>query len=159
MNTFTVSFFGHRRLESFSYMEQELEKLISKLLQEKEYVEFLVGRDGEFDQLASSVIRRCKRTVRSDNSSHVLVLPYATAELRNNQASFEKYYDQIEVCAKSAKSHFKAAHQIRNRSMIDRSELVIFGVERMHGGAYEAMLYAIEKEVSWKNVGNKQQDG
>ena len=45
-----------------------------------EYIEFLVGRDGEFDQLVSSTIRRCKRTIRDDNSSLVLVLPYMTAE-------------------------------------------------------------------------------
>ena len=44
----------------------------------KEYVEFLVGRDGEVDQLVSSTVRRCKRTVRDDNSALVLVLPYAT---------------------------------------------------------------------------------
>ena len=45
--------------------------LIRKLLKEKEYVEFLIGRDGEFDQIVSSTIRRCKRTVRGDNSNHV----------------------------------------------------------------------------------------
>ena len=59
--TFTVSFFGHRVIEDPLRIEQNLESLIGRLITEHEYVEFLVGRDGEFDQLVSSVIRRCKR--------------------------------------------------------------------------------------------------
>ena len=46
---------------------------------EKEYVEFLVGRNGEFDLLAASVIHRCKRTIRGDNSAMVWVMPYLPA--------------------------------------------------------------------------------
>ena len=61
MITFTVSFFGHRVIEDPLRIEQNLESLIGRLITEHEYVEFLVGRDGEFDQLVSSVIRRCKR--------------------------------------------------------------------------------------------------
>ena len=49
--------------------------VIKELLISQEYVEFLVGRDGEFDQLVASTVRRCKRTVRDDNSALVLVLP------------------------------------------------------------------------------------
>lgn len=72
MNTYTVSFFGHRMIEDSLMIEHCLEIFIRKLLREKEYVEFLVGRDGEFDQLVSSVIRRCKRNVRDDNSTHLV---------------------------------------------------------------------------------------
>lgn len=61
MNTYTVSFFGHRQIDNPFQVEQQLEKLISDLLRHKEFVEFLVGRDGEFDQLVSSTVRRCKR--------------------------------------------------------------------------------------------------
>lgn len=49
--------------------------VIKELLISQEYVEFLVGRDGEIDQLVASTVRRCKRTVRDDNSALVLVLP------------------------------------------------------------------------------------
>ena len=80
MNVFTVSFFGHRRLSDSLTTEKELQKTIRDLVRTKEYVEFLVGRDGEFDQLVSSTVRRCKREIRDDNSSLVLVLPYETAE-------------------------------------------------------------------------------
>ncbi len=98
MNLFAVSFFGHREVDDPFVIEQQLEAIVRELLHSKEYVEFLVGRAGEFDQLVSSTIRRCKRTIRDDNSSLVLVLPYMTAEYRNNEQSFHEYYDEIEIC-------------------------------------------------------------
>ena len=77
MNLFAVSFFGHREVDDPFVIEQQLEAIVRELLHSKEYVEFLVGRDGEFDQLVSSTIRRCKRTIRDDNSSLVLVRFYS----------------------------------------------------------------------------------
>ena len=142
MNQYTVSFFGHRQIDNVIEVEQRLESLIRNLLTSKEYVEFLIGRDGEFDQLVASTIRRCKRVVREDNSALVLVLPYITAEYRDNEDSFHYYYDEIEICAESAEKHFKSAHQTRNRAMVDRSDMVIFCVERESGGAYTTMRYA-----------------
>ena len=61
MEVFTVSFFGHRMIDNALEIESRLEQLILTLFREHEYVEFLLGRDGEFDQIVSSVIRRCKR--------------------------------------------------------------------------------------------------
>ena len=142
MKLFAVSFFGHRQVDDPFLIERQLESIIRELLLTKEYVEFLVGRDGEFDQLVSSTVRRCKRTIRDDNSSLVLVLPYMTAEYRNNEESFHEYYDEIEICLESAEKHFKSAHQVRNRSMVDRSDLVIFCIEHNSGGAYQTMQYA-----------------
>ena len=75
-----------------------MDEQIYTLLQSKEYAEFLVGRDGAFDQLVSSTIRRCKREYLGGNSSHVLLLPYETAEYRNNEKSFQEYYDESHLC-------------------------------------------------------------
>ncbi len=95
MTIHTVSFFGHRFIEKPLLIEQRLETLIRKLLKEKEYIEFLVGRDGEFDQIVSSTIRRSKQEYGGDNSAHVWVLPYLTAEFRDNEESFRQYYDDL----------------------------------------------------------------
>ncbi len=111
-----------------------------------------MGRNGEFDLLVSSTIRKCKRIVRDDNSSLVLVLPYMTAEYRNNRNSFNEYYDEIEVCSESADKYFKSAHQIRNRCMVDRSDMVIFCVEHNFGGAFNTMKYAINKDKNYVNL-------
>ena len=142
LNTFTVSFFGHRIIENALKIEGRLEQLIQALLRDHEYVEFLVGRDGEFDQLVSSAISRCKREYRSDNSAHIWVLPYVTAEFRDNEESFRDYYDEIEVCEAATGCHYKNAHQTRNRAMVDRSDLVVFCIQHTSGGAWQPMKYA-----------------
>ena len=83
MDLFTVSSFGHRIVPEFREAEERVESLIHTLLLEKEYVEFLVGRNGDFDQIVSSAVKRQQRRVRDDNSALILVLPYPTAELRD----------------------------------------------------------------------------
>ena len=152
MNTFTLSFFGHRVIEDPLRIEQRLEPQIRKLLKEKEYVEFLVGRDGEFDQIVSSTIRRCKRTVRDDNSAHVWVLPYPTADFRDNEEAYRDYYDEIEVCGTSAGGHFKGAYQTRNREMVDRADLIVFCIQHESGGAWQTMKYAKKQNIPYINL-------
>ena len=158
MQTLTVSFFGHRRIENALEIENRLEQLIRTLLRDHEYIEFLVGRDGEFDQIVSSTIRRCKREYRSDNSAHIWVLPYLTAEFRDNEESFRDYYDEIEVCEAAAGSHYKNAHQTRNRAMVDRSDLVVFCIQRERGGAWQTMKYAKKRGVPCINLNDQMEE-
>lgn len=155
MIVFTVSFFGHRILENPLEVEQQLETLIHKLLKEKEYVEFLVGRDGEFDRLVSSAIRRCQREYRSDNSAHVWVMPYLTAEFWNNEASFRAYYDEITVCEDAAGGHYKNADRTRNRAMVDRSDLGVFCIQHESGGAWQTLQYAQKQGKGYINLRGK----
>ena len=155
MNTYTVSFFGHRIIENALGIENRLERLIRTLLREHEYIEFLVGRDGEFDQLVSSTIRRCKRECRSDNSSHIWVLPYVTAEYRDNEESFRDYYDENEVCEAAAGGHYKNAHQTRNRAMVDKSDLVVFCIQHEKGGAWQTMKYAKKQGKNYINLNDQ----
>lgn len=157
MDTFTVSFFGHRYIDNPFPIEKTLDELIGSLLRSKEYVEFLVGRNGDFDQLVSSTIRRCKREIREDNSAHVWVLPYVTADYRDNEEDYWVYYDEIEVFD-SAGKHFKAAFQARNRNMVDRADLVVFCVERNEGGAYQTMRYAIQQGKPYINIADTQEE-
>ena len=153
LNIYTVSFFAHRRINNFRTIESQLEELIINLLREHEYVDFLVGRNGDFDQIVSSTIRRVKRTFRDDNSCHTLVLPYETAEYRDNKESFHNYYDNIEMFGGSD-VHFKAAIQNRNRTMVDRSDLVVFYLERESGGAYRTYQYALKKQKHIIRIGD-----
>lgn len=152
MDIYTVSFFGHRELYDVFETEKRLDKLVRELIYTKEYVEFLVGRNGDFDTLVSSVIRRAIKDNDYGNASHTLVLPYQTAEYMNNSDSFMAYYNEIEICEQSAAAHFKAAIQIRNRAMIDRSDLVVCYVKRNSGGAYKALQYAEKQEKAVINL-------
>lgn len=152
MDIFTVSFFGHRRIYDHDKTENKLTNLLRDLLQNHQYVDFLIGRNGDFDTIVSSVIRKTKRLYRSDNSSHVLVLPYPTAEWQNNLTSFQSFYDEVEICEKSANAHFRSAIQIRNRNMIDRSDLVVFYLKEKSGGAYLSYQYAKKQNKKTINV-------
>lgn len=151
MDTYTVSFFGHRHIDNPLAIDAALDALIGSLLQNKVYVEFLVGRNGDFDQLVSSAIRRCKREIRDNNSAHVWVLPYMTADFRDYEDDYRAYYDEIEICD-SAGGHYKSAFQSRNRHMVDRSDLVVFFVERHEGGAYQTMRYAMQQDKQYVNL-------
>lgn len=153
MNIYTVSFFGHREIDDFLEIEDRLENIICELLQSKVYIRFLVGRNGEFDLLVSSVIRRCvKRYESYDNTSFILILPYMRAEYIDNMESFHEYYDDVEICSESNKAHFKAAIQIRNRNMVDRSNLVVCCIQRKKGGAYTTIKYAEKQNRLVLNV-------
>ena len=80
LDIFTVAFFGHRYIDNPLKVEELLEEQIRRLINEKEYVDFLVGRNGEFDQCVSSTVLRVQKNIRDDNSALVLMLPYPTAE-------------------------------------------------------------------------------
>ena len=73
MKLFTVSFFGHRIVPEFREAEERVEALIHTLLLENEYVEFLVGRNGDFDQIVTSAVKRQQRRVRDDNSALIWI--------------------------------------------------------------------------------------
>ena len=142
MELFTVAFFGHRYIDNMLAVEERLEEIIRSLMRDKEYVDFVVGRNGDFDQYVSSTVLRCKKNYRDDNSSLVLVLPYTSAEYANNQDYYEEYYDDIEVSFEASKAHPKAAIQIRNREMVDRADLIVCYIEQKNGGAYKTIQYA-----------------
>ena len=145
LSVFTVCFFGHRRIEAFRLAETRTKALVRRLILEKEFVEFLVGQDGAYDQIVSSAIRQAKRELFAENSTHVCILPYPKAALTQNTQHFTRYYDEIEICETSAAAHPKAAIQIRNRCMVDRSDLCVFFVERQTGGAWKSMCYAVRQ--------------
>lgn len=46
MEIYTVSFFGHRKNTDSIEVEKQVDNLVRELLRTKEYVEFLVGRNG-----------------------------------------------------------------------------------------------------------------
>ena len=156
MEIYTVSFFGHRLVERASEIEVRLEKLLHDLITQKEYVEFLIGRDGEFDLLAASSIRRAVKQYGCGNTTLILVLPYMKAEYRDNELSYLDYYDEVEICSESSDAHYKSAIQLRNRSMVDRSDLVVCCIQHKSGGAYRTMQYAKKQGKQVRNLADCQ---
>lgn len=145
MRIFSVAFFGHRYVDNIIRVEELLEEQIRKLIDENEYVDFLVGRNGDFDQCVSSSVLRVRKNHRDDNSALVLVLPYPTSEYLNNEESFYNYYTNVEISHVASVAHPKSAIQIRNREMVDRAGLIICYIEREKGGAWQTVKYAIKQ--------------
>lgn len=152
MNIYTVSFLGHRCFEITSEIENRLEELLYNLITQKEYVEFLIGRDGDFDILVSTAIRKAIRSYDYGNTHFSLVLPYMKSEYRDNKDDYLEYYDEIEICTESANAHYKSAIQVRNRNMVDRSDLVVCCIQHTSGGAYKTIQYAEKQGKKIVNI-------
>ena len=152
MNTYTVSFFGHREIENSLETEKRLEVIIADILQKNEYVEFLVGREGDFDILVSSVIKRTIDKNGNDKAAMVLVLPYLKSEYVKNEKSFLEYYNEVEICEESSKAYYKSAIQIRNKCMVNRSDLVVYYIRHKNSGAYSTICYAQKQNCRIINV-------
>ncbi len=142
LRIYTVSFFGHRYVEQTAEIERRLDTILHDLIKQKEYVEFLIGRDGDFDLLASAAIKRAIREYGYGNTHFTLVLPYMKAEYRDNEKEYLDYYDEVEICAESANAHPKSAIQVRNRNLVDRSDLIVCCIQRKRGGAFKTVQYA-----------------
>lgn len=155
----TVSFFGHRIIDDYLTAEQKLYELLRIIISRGDReVEFLVGRNGDFDLMTASVVRRLKKELNAENVFLTLVLPYETAELRNNAEAFETYYDSIEISEASADKNFKYAITARNRDMIDRSDMVVVYVKNQSGGAYQSLRYAEKNDKRIINLYNAQNE-
>ena len=61
MDIFRVSFIGHRVVDEYRQVEEELDEVIELLHRKYGFIEFNVGRNGEFDDLATQAVRRFRR--------------------------------------------------------------------------------------------------
>ena len=148
----TVSLFGHRILQNSVATERALFSEINNLLSKEEFVDFLIGRDGDFDLLAASVIRRVIQKTDRENAALTLVLPFPRAEISKNEQAYSSYYDHIEICDAAETAYYKAAFWIRNQDMINRSDLVIVCLEHSGGGTARAANYAKSCKIPVLNL-------
>lgn len=155
---FTVSFFGHRIVDNPMYVEESIENLVHDWIRKKEYVEFLVGRNGDFDLLVASCILRIKKELFDANSSLVWVQPYPNLPYLKHPEDFECYYDEIEIFDFASRVHPKAAFKIRNQAMLDRSDFAVFWVKDEYGGAHEALRYAEKSNINHINLANMKEE-
>ena len=125
-----------------------LSRVIEELIRSKSYVSFLIGRQGEFDEYAASVIKSVRKGLGTESSDISLVLPYVVADIE----FYEKYYDDIIIPDGVEKMYPKQAIRFKNRWMIEKSDLVIVNVERESGGAYDALQYARKLNKSTVNL-------
>ena len=137
--------FGHRVL--LMDVEKPLRDVLERLVAERGVRVFYTGGMGEFDELFARTVRSMKRECPSLRL--VLVAPYLTERLNMDKAFYEALYDEILIPAELEGVHPKAAIGLRNRWMVNRSDIVIAALHRDFGGAADAVRYAesAKKEI------------
>lgn len=151
---YRVAFFGHREVDNMRNLETRLMTVLKRIMGEHTYIEFYIGRNGEFDEIAASVIKRLKKEREMSYNIMILVLPYTVKDIEY----YEDYYDEIMIPESIGKAHYKNAITLRNRWMVDVSDLVIVNVERHSGGAYTAMRYAEKQNKRIINLYELEED-
>ena len=148
---YRVSFIGHRRVDDFCFVEEQLDNLIEDLIRTKEYVEFYVGKNGEFDTMVASAIKRCQKRLGKENNSLILVLPYTVADME----FLEDFYDEIWIPDELHGVHFKNAITKRNEWFVKNSDMLIAYVLRTEGGAATCLKRASSMGISIQNITKK----
>ncbi len=143
MEIYRVAFIGHREIHDGD-LDGELDKILAELLEKHEYVEFYVGRNGEFDIRVASAVKRLKKAFGRANSSLILALPYPMKD----QKYYEEFYDEVIF---PVDTHPKGAITKRNEWLMQNAELLIAYVYK-EGGAMTAMQYAEKRGVPVLNL-------
>ncbi len=155
MNIYTVSFFGHRYIERGTEIEERLDKLLHDLITQKEYVDFLIGWNGNFDLLVSAAIKRAVRSYNYGNTHFTLVLPYMKAEYRDNEKEYLDYLMKSRCVLNRPKRTRSLLPKSAIEAMIDRSDLVVCCIQHKSGGAYRTIQYAEKQGKKIVNLAEK----
>ena len=98
MDIFRVSFIGHRVVDEYRQVEEELDEVIELLHRKYGFIDFNVGRNGEFDDLATQAVRRFRREWE-EWCELTLVEPYPVANLDIIEKSYDIRAEQDEATA------------------------------------------------------------
>ena len=142
MDIYKIALFGHRDFCPTKEIEEKLYSLLNNLIRSKEYLEIYIGRNGEFDVFAASVVKRFQKEVGAERNCLTLILPYTVKDIDY----YEKYYDDIIIPDRVTNAYPKFAITKRNRWMVENCDLLVCFVKHNNGGAYKAMKYAEKLE-------------
>lgn len=137
----TCTFAGHRDMHFFNNRERLMAE-IEKLLQMDNEFLFLNGDRGDFDRIGAGVTWEAKRRHPEKSIKLALVLPYLSKGVNRDKDYYRTLYDEIIIPEEADNAHYKAAIRIRNRWMVDQSDIVFACVSRNYGGAFETVKYA-----------------
>ena len=131
-----VTFCGHREVLLKEDVRLWLYKKVEKLIQAGANT-FALGGNGEYDQMAASVVFELKRKYPKIKS--ILVLPYANKLIDTSLYDGILYPDMEGISKQYAIIH-------RNHWMVDWADVVVSYVEHEWGGAYKTLAYAKSKK-------------
>ena len=144
-----VAFCGHAAFLLKEEYERRILLCLERLVGDQK-AELFLGGYGQFDDLAYQCCARYRST--HPNVSLVWVVPYMTAEYQQNRVRWEmNRYDEI-LYPDIENRPLRFAIYYRNRWMVERSDVIICGVDHTWGGAYSTVQYAKRKDKPIYNV-------
>ncbi|MDE6035621.1 MAG: hypothetical protein K2G36_06890 [Ruminococcus sp.] len=76
------------------------------------------------------------------------------AGYRDHKENYMCCYNEVEICQESAGAYPKSAIRIRNRSMIERSDIIVCCLQHSGGNTYKYIRYAEKLGKIVLNTGN-----
>ncbi|MBO5883414.1 MAG: hypothetical protein J6Q78_03310 [Clostridia bacterium] len=146
-----IAFIGHREIYNAKTICDKLDEIIKDRLRHEEYVEFLMGRNGDFDIFAASAVKKAQKALGHENNCLILVEPYPMKD----DEYYKKYYDEIQYPLDRS-THPKSAITKRNRWLVENADMLIAYVEEgKNGGAMTVLKYAERLDVKIINLAKK----
>lgn len=134
-------------------MDSEISKIVENLIKTKPAVEFLVGRNCDFDIVVSRIINRVQDFSKSGNNKHICIIPLP--KWVYNDDNYEFYFHccgDDDITYSSVEIFPETAIKLRNIEMINRSDLCLFYVDRNYGRTWQTMQYALSKNKEIINI-------
>ena len=137
-DTYRVALFGHRDFCAHQILDGKLPPLLKELIHTSLFLEIYIGRNGEFDLYAATIVKHVQREAGNRNNEMICVLPYPEKDMEY----YAEYYDRVMIPERGEKMHPKSAITYRNRWIVEQADLLVCYVDRRTGGAYTALRYA-----------------
>lgn len=148
-------FTGHRP-DKMNLGEKEIKPLLEKAIDEAiedGYVTFITGMAMGTDIWAAEIVLKRKKS--NKNLHLICALPHPGFESRRSMIEkmrFNKIIKKADISKEINSHYFTVCYQVRNKWMVDRSNLVIAVFNGKNSGTKNTVDYARRKGVNVVNV-------
>ena len=137
MQSYKIVLFGHRDLYCYNKLEKDLYMLLKALAQEKDFLEIYLGRDGDFDIVAFTVVKRVQREIGKGKIRLILVLPHEEKGMK----AYEGDYDGVIHLSLPPEAYLLGPQIKRDRWMLEICDLAVCCVTHERDTAHALLTY------------------
>ena len=139
---YVVSFFGHDDVIDPPYIVHKIRKLAHQLIRFNEHTIFILKPDMCFDSLASHAIRKERHCLDLGSSEVIEIPPYKNHKFDHRTNFKLKPRDKSSRHKEYKVPHILSADEVRCRSIVDRSDMIICYVDDVVDIAARSVMYA-----------------
>ncbi|MBE5768203.1 MAG: DUF1273 domain-containing protein [Clostridiales bacterium] len=150
----SVCFTGHRQLDPQALPQITLRlDAVLEACYLKGFREFLCGGALGFDVLCGERVLHLKN--RHSDVRLIMVLPCSSQSIRWTEADCQRYERLIYVADETrvlSPAYYSGCMMVRNRHMVDHSDLCICLMEKLKGGTVSTVAYALQSGIPVLNI-------